>query len=407
MMRGSSQLLRLLLCTSVMQMCSAHGKLTKPTPRDGISMGRAGLDENNPVSFELGCTKENTCDAFVCREASPNPNVPVTSVVAGQSLQLAWHFTALHVGDCSVYISYDVEKPRSQQKFVKVANIPDCKSYTSWTIEIPASLPAGRAILRWDWVALHIWPKTENFVQCADIDIRSTSPSSPSGLDSFSIANPPIYPDNGEDGVGFRNAFGSGAQDMTGPSCIDDSINDCYLTAPGTLRNTDSRRGSGGSGLVPQPQPAPAPQPQPAPAPRPVGPRPQPAPVPPPAGDCVSSGPEYYAATCASLAANCELYSSICKRVSGGGSGGGASPKPSPPAGACVSNDPAIDYTIACKALEASCEQHSFCKRAPSLAQSAQPKRLRRSLHRVLLQQGSAVKYAASSSVDDATHDEF
>merc|ERR1719226_159748 len=116
--------LLLLLLASEIELCRAHGKLTRPTPRDGISTGRAGLDQNNPVSFEPGCTKENTCDAFVCREASANPSVPLTTAVAGSSLQLAWSFTALHVGDCSVYISYDVEKPRSQQTYVKIANLP-------------------------------------------------------------------------------------------------------------------------------------------------------------------------------------------------------------------------------------------------------------------------------------------
>jgi len=43
---------------------------------------------------------------------------------------------------------------------------------------------------------------------------------------------------------------------MTGPSCIDNNINDCQKTAPGTARNTDSRRG----GLRP---PAPSPPPLP------------------------------------------------------------------------------------------------------------------------------------------------
>merc|ERR1719436_1393607 len=92
------------------QLCWAHGKLTRPIPRDGISVGRAGLDENNPVSFELGCSGPmNRCDAFVCREAAPNPSVNMAQVTAGSTLQLQWSFTAFHVGDCSVYISYDVE----------------------------------------------------------------------------------------------------------------------------------------------------------------------------------------------------------------------------------------------------------------------------------------------------------
>lgn len=331
-------------------------------------------------------------------------------------------FTALHVGDCAVYISYDVDKPRSEQGYVKIANIPDCKSYTTWSIEIPSSLPAGRAILRWDWVALHIWPKTELFVQCADVEIQSASSTKASELFSFSITNPPIYPDDGNDGVGYRNAFGTGAQDMTGPSCIDDSINDCWLTAPGTLRNTDSRRGSGGSGTfapVPLTTPAaPAPAtlapatapPQPAPQPQPAPPAPLLAPTPAPAaaGDCVSGGPEYYAAACAALAATCEQYS-FCKRVPAGGGAPGASP----PAGTCVSNDPSIDYTAACQALEATCELHSFCRRASSLAQLSsatrsapqadrQSRRLRKTKHHVLLQQGSMMQPGVFADDDES-----
>jgi len=135
--------------------------------------------------------------------------------------------------------------PRSQQKYVKIANLPDCKSYPGKAITIPAGLPAGRAILRWDWAALHIWPTVEFYVQCADIEISSSSSATAANLDSYSITSPPVYPDNGNDGVGYRNAFNSGmVQAMTGPSCFDGSINDCSLTAPGALRNTDSLRGA-------------------------------------------------------------------------------------------------------------------------------------------------------------------
>jgi len=272
--------------------CWGHGKLTRPTPRDGISAGRAGLDENNPVSFEPGCDGPmNKCDAFVCREASPNSNVPVTQVTAGGSLLLGWTFTAFHVGDCAVYITYDVELPRSQQKFVKLANLPDCKSYASRSIQIPAALPAGRAILRWDWAALHIWPTVEFYVQCVDIQISSSSTASPADLDSYPIKN--VYPNDGNDGVGYRNGFnGNMAQDMTGPSCVDSAINQCSLTAPGTLRNTDSMRGSPMPVPVPGPTPAPTPVQLPTttqtPVPSPITP-PAPTPTPfacVPIGDC-------------------------------------------------------------------------------------------------------------------------
>merc|ERR1712039_278535 len=92
----------------------------------------------------------------------------------------------------------------------------------------------------------------------------------------------------------------------------------------------------------------------------------------------------------------------------GGGGSSPATPFPPPPAGACISNDPAIDYTVACKALEASCELYSFCQREPSLTQSAahaaQRKRFRRPSHRMLLQRGSELQYGAPA--DDVEEEE-
>jgi hypothetical protein len=132
---------------------------------------------------------------------------------------------------------------------------------------------------------------------------------------------------------------------------------------------------TGGSAVpAPNPQPVPAsppaqaaPSPPPSPALAPLPPPPS-APVlaPAPAGDCVSSGPAYYTAACAALAATCDQYS-FCKRVQAGSS----TPATVSPMGACVSNDPNVDYTVACKALEATCEQWSFCKRVSSLIQSS------------------------------------
>merc|ERR1712048_174923 len=93
-----------------------------------------------------------------------------------------------------------------------------------------------------------------------------------------------------------------------------------------------------------------------------MGPQPQLQPQPQPqqnAGDCVSIGPSYYAATCAAVAANCETYSTICKRVPRSGGALGPAPATVP----CIAaNDPI--YSAACKALAANCEQYSFCTRA-------------------------------------------
>jgi len=195
--------------------------------------------------------------------------------------------------------------------------------------------------------------------------IESASQARPSDLDGFPITNPPIYPDDGNDGVGYRNAWSAGSsQAMTGPSCIDNSVNDCQLTAPGAERNTDSRRGSHGPGMItpaPLSSPTSAPWSSPTLAPQsyPTSvPQPRPTTVQPPLPTCISNHPTIdYSVSCAALETNCELYS-FCKRVS---SGSGI-PTTAPPVVACVSNHPTIDYSAACKALAATCEQHSYCK---------------------------------------------
>ena len=66
--------------------------------------------------------------------------------------------SAPHVGDCAFYVSYDWDKPRSQMQFFKFANVPDCKSRQLVDIQLslPPWLPAGNAVLRWDWYALHV-----------------------------------------------------------------------------------------------------------------------------------------------------------------------------------------------------------------------------------------------------------
>ena len=42
-------------------------------------------------------------------------------------------------------------------------------------VNIPAWLPPGRAVLRWDWYALHNDPHVEFYANCIDVDIVSSS----------------------------------------------------------------------------------------------------------------------------------------------------------------------------------------------------------------------------------------
>ena len=88
----------LLLATTLVGTAKGHGSLTVPTTR----RGNTGY-ENDPVKFDT--------EAWVCRHAMKNPDVPLYPAMAGQITQLTWHFSAAHVGDCAVFLSYDVDKP--------------------------------------------------------------------------------------------------------------------------------------------------------------------------------------------------------------------------------------------------------------------------------------------------------
>jgi len=201
--------------------------------------------------------------------------------------------------------------------------------------------------LRWDWAALHIWPTVEFYVQCVDIQISSSSTSSPAELNSYPIKN--VYPDDGNDGVGYRNAFsGSMAQDMTGPSCFDGSINQCALTAPGTLRNTDSRRGSPVPVPAPSPTTTPTPAPVPAPSPSPTT-TPTPAPVAcTPIGDCGAFSwcdQPLYEQWCASQGNTCPAP--FCK--------GSSSPSPAPAPAPAPSPAPTTSLPVPSPVSSSSC----------------------------------------------------
>jgi hypothetical protein len=220
-----------------------HGRLTKPLSRKGPGY------ENDPVPGR-------TSEKFVCRHAARNTAIDYHQVTAGAPIVLQWDFSAAHVGDCAVYITYDVDKALTEQQYFKIANLPKCRAQNRQDVSItaPDFLPAGKAILRWDWWGLHQFPSNAEFyTQCVDIDITAgTSPTTVAQLATYSIIDPPIMPANARDGVGYRNPFNPGAdQFMTGPACANGYTgNDCALTAKGTTGYTgggDAPVGGGGS----------------------------------------------------------------------------------------------------------------------------------------------------------------
>jgi len=232
--------------------CQAHWRLTKPVPRSG------GVYENDPLPAHA-----NTEEAWVCRHAHPNPDVERPVIAAGSATGIVYGTGAIgHAGDCSVYISYDTARPRRTMRWVKIANLPDCRSQVNEEvhIDVPSVLPAGEAVLRWDQYALHQVandpPFIEWFIQCADIVISSSSTRSWESFNSFSIidnSGVPVYPSSVSS---YRSPYnpnqvapGSSEFWMTGPACVDDSHNQCALTAAGTKGYT----GFGGEGSLTPP----------------------------------------------------------------------------------------------------------------------------------------------------------
>jgi len=303
-MSGSLQLFLVALACQAFG-CRAHWRLTKPVPRVG-----AGVYENNPLG-------SNTGENWVCRHASPNPNIQRPTFKAGQTFEIEYGGGATfgHVGDCAVYVSYDSSRPRRTMRWVKIANLPDCRAQINQDVPLvlPAELPSGEAVLRWEQLALHQGTFIEWFVQCADIIIDSSSTRSWESFNSFNLINNNGVPAHPSDISQYRrNTAVPGDTDffMTGPACVDDSINRCALTASGTRGFTGFGAVSTSpspptSPLLPAPVPVPVPTPTIPPSPYDVYPVPTPT-VPPSPYDAYPSPSPTYAATPAAPPAEAE-----------------------------------------------------------------------------------------------------
>merc|ERR1719436_595427 len=113
-------------------------------------------------------------------------------------MTVRWNPSAAHVGDCSLFVSYDHDlrgEAKRDMKFFKIGFWSECKDYNGQDLQVmlPDWLPAGRAVFRWDWIALHVFPGLEVYTQCSDTEIVG-SPNSllPSQVPSYTI--PGVYP---------------------------------------------------------------------------------------------------------------------------------------------------------------------------------------------------------------------
>jgi len=220
-----------------------HGRLQVPMTRLNAMAGYDAY-ENDPVNFQTQFMA-TTYKRFSCRNDPPkdsdgNLEDPPTTVYAGDVMDVQWTTSADHVGDCALYVSYDYDYEGDEiadMEWFKIANWKDCKSREDEPneINVPVWLPAGRAVFRWDWYALHVHPTIEFYAQCADVEIIG-------GVDSLQVSQVPkysmmgLYPE--EDGMsdwaqGWRNPHANPVPSwMTGPPCAckSDTSNNCTYT---------------------------------------------------------------------------------------------------------------------------------------------------------------------------------
>jgi len=236
-----------------------HGRLTVPATRKPTGY------ENNPV------TGPNGTD-FVCR--NDPTSAPKTQVVAGGVLTMQWDLSADHQGDCAVYIGYGaaltsgVGDAKRAGRFVKIANIEKCREYNrqDYAVDLPAWLPSGPAVIRWEWYAIHTWPNIEFYTQCADVVVESDSTLSAGDLPSYPIVSPQLLPTDANEGPGYRcywcNTYSDerrnyGRQFQTGPPCAFEeqasARAQCSNTAQGTQGYVDPFRNNGGGFGTPAP----------------------------------------------------------------------------------------------------------------------------------------------------------
>lgn len=150
----------------------AHGRFSTPPPR-AIS---GGGGPNAPTYTCAGPAFGTSATSMRCHDGT-TPGT-ITTVTAGEELDVAWIFEAAHPGDCSIWISYDKDIA-SPINWVKLLDMPGCLSPNGQTpqasatkVKIPANIPdCDHCVMRWEWYATQQVTNVEFYVQCFDVKI--------------------------------------------------------------------------------------------------------------------------------------------------------------------------------------------------------------------------------------------
>ena len=222
-----SVFLPLFVLLDIVYTASAHGRLTVPTPRrwkEGSTCDFSQFhpddedaktyscmeDPDQPINMDDALFPKNKFNearypvnnqaahpgkqSLVCRVPNDlqDTAIPRLTLEAGKKLQMRWEFSADHPGDGGVYISYDHEYSTADtqnMRFFKIANLPQQRmnNKIDIAVKLPAWLPKGKAVLRWDWYATHNPPAVEFYSNCVDVEILSASQVLPSAIPSYKM----------------------------------------------------------------------------------------------------------------------------------------------------------------------------------------------------------------------------
>ncbi|KAG8464401.1 hypothetical protein KFE25_003464 [Diacronema lutheri] len=181
----------------------AHGHMSKPAPREPLWLPQyddgahtavgATYRWDEPVYTIAGPKSisghQYSANAFRCRESRPSAP-PFQQLVAGQTIDVEWTLSAVHPGDCYLYLSYDtnVDEP---ERWFKIAEFPGCthkadvdagfnglnpRTLNTWPVRMPTWLAScSHCVLRWEWISVQQVVDNEYFATCADVQVTGTA----------------------------------------------------------------------------------------------------------------------------------------------------------------------------------------------------------------------------------------
>ena len=132
---------------------------------------------------------------------------PTTTITAGGTLDLAWRLIAPHPGDCSLWIAYPnaEEEKDAPPRWIKLFDFIGChgqddlgspgpgvapKINGTYQVTLPDWLPSStHAVLRWEWIALHVYTDMELYANCVDVVVRGMAVGS---IDTFYSSVSPV-----------------------------------------------------------------------------------------------------------------------------------------------------------------------------------------------------------------------